>query len=151
MLPRPAESTAWRAPGDSQRFFFAAGYGIFIRAPRQLTFNLQQRDCDAPASRSMEAVFYYGPTPKEIFEQHQAVTGKAEVTAQSLYVRSADLLPAAATPLPNTPIESWDALAQLVRTIDQWSLSAVLYPALDSRRSAFREANPRGARRIWRR
>jgi hypothetical protein len=141
-LTAPGRTYGLAGPGDSQRFFFAAGYGIFIRAPRQLTFNLQQGIVDAPASRSMEVVFYYGPTPKEIFEQHQAVTGKTEVTAQSLYVRTADLLTPAASPLPNTPIETWDALAQLVRTIDQWSLSAVLYPAMDVSSFSFSRGEP---------
>ena len=130
-ITAPGRTFGLAGPGDSQRFFFATGYGIFVRAPRQLTFNLHQGVVDAPAARSMEASFYYGPTPKEIFEQHQAVTGRTEVTAQSLYVRSSDLLPVAASPLPNTPLESWEALSQLVRTLDQWSLSAVLYPALD--------------------
>ena len=108
----------------------------------QLTFNLHQGVVDAPASRSMEAVFYYGPTPKEIFEQHQTVTGKTEVTAQSLYVRSSDLLPSAASPLPSTPIETWEALAQLVRTLDLWSLSGVLYPALDVSSFSFSRGEP---------
>jgi alpha-glucosidase (family GH31 glycosyl hydrolase) len=130
-LTAPGRTYGLAGPGDSQRFFFATGYGIFVRAPRELTFNLHQGAVNAPGSKSMEAVFYYGPTPKEIFEQHQAVTGRTEVTAQSLYVRLPDQLPAAASPLPNTPIDSWETLAQLVRTLDQWSLSGVLYPALD--------------------
>jgi len=69
MLPSSRRPTAWRCilprpaglrpggPGDAQRFFFATGYGIFIRTPRQLTFNLPQGVVNAPAARSMEAVF----------------------------------------------------------------------------------------------
>jgi hypothetical protein len=141
-MTAPGRTFGLAGPGDSQRFFFATGYGIFVRSPRQLTFNLHQGVVDAPASRTMEAVFYYGPTPKEIFEQHQAVTGKTEVTAQSLYVRTSDLLPSAASPLPSTPIETWEALAQLVRTLDQWSMSGVLYPALDVSSFSFSRGEP---------
>jgi len=54
-------------------------------------------------------------------------------------------LPAAAAALPNTPLDSWEALAQLVRTLDQWSLSGVLYPALDV--STFSFARGDAARR----
>ncbi len=116
-------------PGDSQRFFFSNGYGIFVRFPRQCVFDLDHASIQL--SSPMEIVFYYGPTPKEIFEQHQNVTGRTEITAQSLLVPSSDRLPLAASPLPNTPIDSWASLTQLARTLDQWSLSAVLYPALD--------------------
>jgi hypothetical protein len=118
-------------PGDSQRFFFTNSYGIFVRSPRQCAFDLDQGMVRAPSSRSMDLMFYYGPSPKEIFEQHRTVTGRTEITAQSLRLPSADRLPTAASPLPNAPLDSWDALSNLVRTLDQWSLSAVLYPALD--------------------
>jgi hypothetical protein len=117
--------------GDSQRFFFTNGYGIFVRSPRTCTFDLDHGTVRAPASPSMDVIFYYGPTPKEIFEQHQSVTGRTEITAQSLLVPSADRLPSAASPLPGTSLDSWDALSQLVRTLNEWSLSAVIYPALD--------------------
>ncbi len=117
-------------PGDSQRFFFSNGYGIFVRSPRQCKFDLDHGLVHA-SSASMDVMFYYGPTPKEIFEQHQNVTGRTELTSQSLLVRTSDRLPLAASPLPTTPLDSWEALSQLVRTLDQWSLSAVLYPAMD--------------------
>jgi alpha-glucosidase (family GH31 glycosyl hydrolase) len=116
-------------PGDSQRFFFTAGYGMFVRATRQATFDLDHGVIRSPAS--IDLIFYYGPTPKEIFEQHQIVTGKTEITTESLHVPSADRLATAASPLPDAPLDSWDSLERLVRTLDQWSLSAVLYPALD--------------------
>ncbi len=141
-LTAPGTTFGLNGPGDSQRFFFATGYGIFVRSPRQCTFNLHQGVVDAPASRSMEVVFYYGPTPKEIFEQHQIVTGKSEVTAQSMYVRSADLLPPAATPLPHVVLDSWEALSKLVQTLNQWSLSDVLYPALDVSTFSFSRGEP---------
>lgn len=116
-------------PGDSGRFFFTNGYGIFVRSPRECAFNLDGGTVQVSASADI--IFYYGPTPKEIFEQHQSVIGKTEITAQSLLLPSAGRLPLAASALPETPLDTWGALSQLVRTLDQWSLSAVLYPALD--------------------
>ncbi len=110
-------------PGDSQRFFFTSGYGIFVRAPRQCIFDLDHGAIRMPSST--ELTFYYGPTPKEIFEQHQTVTGRQEITARFVQ------MPPAATPLPDTPLDSWDALDRLVKTLDRWSLSDVLYPALN--------------------
>jgi hypothetical protein len=116
-------------PQDSRRFFFTNGYGIFVRAPRDCAFDLDRGVVRAPSS--MDLIFYYASTPKEIFEQHQRVTGRAEITAQSLQMPASDRLPSALSPLPATPLDSWDALSKLVRTLDQWSLSAVLYPAFD--------------------
>src|SRR5580658_782160 len=105
-------------PGDSQRFFFSNGYGIFVRSPRAGTFD---HGTVHALSHSMDVIFYYGPSPKEIFEQHQSVTGRTEITAQSLLVPSADRLPSAASPLPGTSLDSWDALSALVRTLNEWS------------------------------
>jgi alpha-glucosidase (family GH31 glycosyl hydrolase) len=116
-------------PEESQRFFFTASYGIFVRAPRECTFDLAHGLIRAHAS--IDLIFYYGPTPKEIFEQHQTVTGRTEITAQSLRLPSADRLPLAATQLPKTPLDTWNALSTIVRTLNEWSLSAVLYPTLD--------------------
>ena len=116
-------------PGDSQRFFFTSGYGIFVRAPRECTFDLN--DGMVQTRTPIDVIFYYAPTPKEIFELHQIVTGRTEITAQSLRLPSADRLPIAASPLPESPLDSWNALSELMRTLHQWSLSAVLYPALN--------------------
>jgi hypothetical protein len=116
--------------GDSQRFFFSGNYGVFVRSPRLCAFDLDHGTVRAPSS-SMDIAFYYGPTPKEIFEEHQKVTGRTEITAQSLHLPSAARLPMAVSPLPDAPLDSWAALSELVRTLDQWSLSAVLFPALD--------------------
>jgi hypothetical protein len=83
---------------------------MFVRAPRQCAFDLDHGVIHT--SPIFELTFYFGPTPKEIFERHQLVTGNTVID----------------TPLPDTPIDSWDALSQLVRTLNQWSLSAMLYP-----------------------
>src|ERR1043166_4047552 len=65
-------------------FFTSRGYGIFMRAPERCAFDLASGTVQARGSQTIEYVFYYGPTPKEIFEQHQTVTGESEVTAGAL-------------------------------------------------------------------
>ena len=110
--------------------FTSAGYGIFVRAPERCVFDLASGTIEAPGARSIDYVFYYGPTPKEIFEQHQIVTGPTELKEEVLNLPSGGL-PREATPLPKAPIDTWDALGSLVNRLNQWSLSAVLYPAFD--------------------
>ena len=112
-------------------FFTSRGYGIFMRAPERCAFDLASGTVQARGSQTIEYVFYYGPTPKEILEQHQTVAGESEVTAEALELLSPDRLPPTATPLPKMRLDSWQALGDLVRKLNQWSLSAVQYPALD--------------------
>ncbi len=102
-----------------QGFFFTnAGYGIFVRTPERCIFNLPNGTVEMPGAPVIEYTFYYGPTPKEIMEQHWTVvrTGEEEV---------------APTPVPKAAIDSWAALRALVLKLNQWSLSAVLFPALN--------------------
>jgi len=68
---------------------------------------------------------------KEILEQHATIHPQNEVKAEALDLLAPDRLPKQAMPLPKAPVRSWDALAALVRVVNQWSLSAVTYPALD--------------------
>jgi glycosyl hydrolase family 31 len=113
-------------------FFTSAGYGIFVPGPADCFFNTLSGRIAAQGRRSFEYAFYYGPTPKEILEQHRALTPKGEVTGNSLaLLGAARVLPKEATPLPTNAINSWESLSALVTTLNQWSLSAVLYPALD--------------------
>ncbi len=99
-------------------FFTSAGYGMFVRTPERCIFNLPNGTVEMPGSGSIEYVFYYGPTPKEIMEQHWTVmrTAEEEVTP---------------TPVPKISIDSWAALRALVLKLNQWSLSPVLYPTLN--------------------
>jgi hypothetical protein len=99
-------------------FFTSAGYGIFVRTPERCVFNLPNGTVEMPQAGVIEYVFYYGPTPKEIMEQHWTVVR----TAQE------EVAPA---PLPKAAMDSWPALRALVLKLNQWSLSGVLYPTLD--------------------
>jgi alpha-glucosidase (family GH31 glycosyl hydrolase) len=112
-------------------FFTSAGYGMFVRSPADCIFDLNRGAIEAPGADSMEYVFYYGPTAKEILEQYASLISKNEVKAAALDLLSPDRLPKETQKLPAAPIQSWDALAGLVRTLNNWSLSGVPYPALD--------------------
>jgi len=109
-------------------FFTSAGYGVFSESPEPLTYDLTNGVIQSRGD-AIELDFYYGPTAKEIMEQHETVHPHNEVKAESL-----DLLPSPpkqATPLPRDPVRTWEAFAALIRTLNQWTLSAVIYPALD--------------------
>src|SRR5579883_1276519 len=104
-------------------FFTSAGYGIYVESPDPCLFDMDGGAIQARSS-SIEFDFYYGPTAKEIMEQHENTHPHNEVKAASLDLLTANQLPKQATPLPKTSIKSWDAFAALIRTINQWSLSA---------------------------
>jgi alpha-glucosidase (family GH31 glycosyl hydrolase) len=112
-------------------FFTSAGYGIFMRSPERCVFDMTSGAVEAPGATSIEFMFYWGPTAKEILEQHQTVAGVTEVPSEALDVMPAERLPKEATPLPKTPLDSWDALGATIRRLNEWSLSGVLYPAFD--------------------
>jgi alpha-glucosidase (family GH31 glycosyl hydrolase) len=111
--------------------FTSAGYGIYVRSASACSFDMADGVIDAPGASSIEYFLYYGPTAKEMLEQHANVIGQAEVQARSLDLLSPDKLPKEAAKLPEGEIRSWDALTALVRRLNQWALSAVIYPALD--------------------
>jgi glycosyl hydrolase family 31 len=112
-------------------FYTSAGYGMFVRSAMPCLFDTASGTVQAPNAKSIEYFVYYGPTAKEILEQHSSVIGQREVMPASLDLLTSSRLPKEATPLPRTPVQSWDALAALVRRLNEWALSAVTYPALD--------------------
>jgi len=111
-------------------FFTSAGFGIYLESPEPCRFDLPKGEIQSESS-SIEYDFYYGPTAKEILEQHETAHPHNEVKADALDLLTPDRVPKEAGRLPKTPVRSWDALAALVRTVNQWSLSAISYPALD--------------------
>jgi alpha-glucosidase (family GH31 glycosyl hydrolase) len=96
-------------------FLTSNGYGVLMRLPALCTFDLEAGTIQAERAPMIDFVFYYGPSPKEILEQHQIVIGRAD----------------GPTPLPKKAIDGWPAFAELVRTLNHWCLSGILYPAFD--------------------
>jgi glycosyl hydrolase family 31 len=121
----------------------SAGYGVFVRSPSRCAYDLTGGVVRAAGAGSIEYLFYYGPTPKEILEQHATALGvNRELKASALDLLSPEQLPKGAGRLPygaasaiafrdESPINSWADLGALVRKLNEWSLSGILYPALD--------------------
>lgn len=116
---------------DRGFFFTSAGYGMFVRYPGRCVFDLSSGTIRGAGASSIEYLFYFGPTAKEVMEQHGNFNPLLEVKGDSLDLLTRGTLPAGARPLPAGAVGSWDALAGLVRRLNEWSLSAVVYPALD--------------------
>jgi hypothetical protein len=119
----------------------STGYGVFMLSHGPWTFDLTDGVVGMANAASIDYLFYYGPTPKEILEQHATtISVNREVKSAALDLLSPEQVPAQAmrygTKSANVlgdegPIDSWDALGALVRKLNHWSLSAILYPALD--------------------
>jgi hypothetical protein len=115
-----------------QGFFFTnSGYGVYVRSPERCVFDMANATVLVAGASSIEYLFYYGPTAKEVLEQHATFNPTPEVDAERLDLLAADRLPKQVSPLPDGAVRTWDALASLVRTMNQWSLSGVTYPALN--------------------
>jgi hypothetical protein len=112
-------------------FFTSAGYGVSVRSPSRCVFDMISGTIHASGATSIEYSFYFGPAAKEVMEQYGNIISLPEVKGDALDLLTRATLPKAATALPARVIESWEELAGLVRTLNQWSLSAVIYPALD--------------------
>jgi hypothetical protein len=113
-------------------FFTSGGYGVFVRSPGFCTFDLREGVVRRAGAESIDYLFYYGPTPKEILEQHAtSLNVNREVKSAALDLLSPEQLPKQATQLTAEPITTWQGFSRLVRRLNDWSLSAVLYPALD--------------------
>jgi hypothetical protein len=105
----------------------SAGFGEFYPARGSYRFDLAAARPDTvtvemPAER-VDFFFYYGPTPKEIFEEHFAVAGPVDRFGEADFkVRESR----------GTAGEgSWDALSAAIRTLLHASLSAQLIPEFD--------------------
>jgi hypothetical protein len=111
-------------------FYTSNGYGVYLPGAQVVTYDLMLGRAFLRNEDRIEFAFYHGGSPKEILEQHLTVAGQTEVTIDSLRLL-VDGVPKEATKLVDQKIDSWGALANLVRALNHLSLSAVLYPAFD--------------------
>ncbi|MGO9093922.1 MAG: hypothetical protein ACLQGV_01750 [Bryobacteraceae bacterium] len=106
----------------------SAGYGEYFRTPGAYTFDLASSRPDrwrttVPGDR-VEFFFYYGPSPKEILEEHLRAAAEAE------YFGAADLT--IRKPSRNSAGQaSWDELRGTVYALQHESMSAMLVPSFD--------------------
>lgn len=111
-------------------FYTNNGYGVYLPGKEVVAYDLAAGTALKRNAAQIEFAFYHGGAPKEILEQNLIVAGQTEVTIDSLALLRPERVPKEATKL-GQKIDSWAALANLVRTLNHLSLSAVLYPALD--------------------
>lgn len=106
------------------------GYGEYFRAEGVYRYEFgRSRRVLSPGASECEYFFYYGPTPKEILEEHVAVERPPVHIVWSLFDLQSRL-PERWFRLPESPPD-WDGLAALIRWVQQCSYSAVLLPALN--------------------
>ncbi len=106
------------------------GYGEYFRPRGVYRYEFGGvRRVLAPDGPESECFFYYGPTLREILEQHAAVEQPVRRVDWAMF-RLRESRPQASLPLP-TPSCDWEGLASLVRWVQQASYSAMLLPAVD--------------------
>lgn len=109
----------------------STGFGQYFSSPAVYDFDLAAAVPDRVQVRAiltarLEYFFYYGPTPKEILEEHLLVTGAISPVSPTLVATlRAGSLPKYATLVPDLP------LAELVAWLNHASMSGVIAPAVD--------------------
>jgi hypothetical protein len=114
-----------RVFGAPPFLFTSKGYGLYVRSGEHYALGGGKLSAEWPTS-AIDYVFYYGPTPKEIFEQHAITMGLDEVKSNAL-----DLLTRAQLPKQATIVKSAANVNQFVAELIQRTLSGVIYPAVD--------------------
>ncbi|MGB9604826.1 MAG: hypothetical protein ACPL88_02960, partial [Bryobacteraceae bacterium] len=121
------------------------GYGEFFPTGGVYAYVFgKTRRVEAPLVAS-EYFFYYGPTPKEILEEHLTVAGAPRRPDWESF-RLGKRLPAEGAPLPE-PEPSWEGLRRLLDWLLRCSYSAILLPAIEIR--GWRAADEEVRRRAY--
>jgi hypothetical protein len=90
-----------------------AEYGEYHTIPGSYRFDFTAADRYRITAPGIDYYFYYGPDPKEIFEEHNAVR------------------PAAAWPVPSERFGSWNSLRESLLRLVHGAMSAVVAPEFD--------------------
>lgn len=128
--PRAAEKLDLRGAAIETRrpfLFSTTGYGEFFQRPGLYRFDLAAAE---PGLRrvtitadTLEYFFYFGPTVKEVFEEHLAIAGAPQVFgADAFRVRE---------PAGSVEDGSWASLNATVRAILHGAVSGRLIPEFD--------------------
>jgi len=128
--PRPAEKLDLRGMAIETRrpfLFSTAGYAEFFQGPGLYRFDLAAAEPGLRrltiAGDTLEYFFYFGPTVKEVFEEHLAITGAPQFFgADAFRVRA---------PAGSVADGSWASLNDTVRSILHGAMSGRLIPEFD--------------------
>lgn len=122
---------------NSERPFLISseGYAEFHVSPGSYKFDMgkpESYSVEAAGAESVEYYFFYGPSPKDIFEQLLFVTGPVERLTPAQF-RGLASAPTGASMLPGPAQGSWQALTDLLHRLANASLSGIILPAIDLR------------------
>jgi alpha-glucosidase (family GH31 glycosyl hydrolase) len=111
------------------------GYGLHHTASGRYFFDVAATTADRChiallGGRRFEYYFYYGPRPKDVYEEHMGVVPPQGYARFSLLSRLE--LPRRAHLLPDGETPSWTSLEGAVRSLTHVSLSGILNPAFDA-------------------
>jgi len=114
-----AQERRW---GSDDAFVLSSlGYGEFHRRA-------------ANATDLSERFFYYGPSLKEVLEQHMLAFGQPDgLGPEIVEVLRPSQRPRESAPPADSQVNSWPALHDLVRRLIDASMTAILYPSVDLR------------------
>ena len=115
----------------------SAGYGEYYRGGQEYVFDLGQgeagrRRVTVRGSEELEYYFYYGPTPKEILEEHLALGAPgASLHEGDFGILEAGKVPRDVARLPGPAEGSWSGLRESVQALMHAGFSAMLTSAFD--------------------
>ncbi len=119
-----------RITGDPDLLLSSSGYGLVYRTPGNYVYDLGATEPGVMrvvlnGADSMEEFFYYGASPKEIFETRRQQLSLDELPSEYLRILSERELPGDVTHVPP------GGDCEFVRSLAQLSMSGRLYPAAD--------------------
>lgn len=130
------------------------GYGEYFPKPGTYLFDLaadkpNRRRVEVRGRDHVEYFFHYGPTPKEILEEHVTVSGGlSNIDWSEFQLLEARTLPKEAVKLAGPRWASWEGVRESLAWLFSASYSAVLLPAFDV--SAHQAGEGALARRLMR-
>lgn len=116
-------------------FLSSAGYGIDFPRLAGVTADLTHADrftVEAPDLPGAEFVFYLGPSFKEIYEQRRQSFSPPGLSPAALDPIDPRHPPQQVGPTLDAPVLNWDGLRSFVRALTATSVSALLYPLVDT-------------------
>ena len=113
------------------------GYGIYDDSKGSLVLDLARSRPDryrisVRGAEEFAYYMYYGPDPKQIFEEHSSVSERPKSLSHGSFdILERAQLPRIATALPPAPSPAPEALCGIVHSLVNASMSAILVPAFD--------------------
>jgi hypothetical protein len=140
----PVESRGRKMAAEKPFLISSLGYGLHHTSPGDFEFDLaangeRRYRVSARGANWFEYYLHFGPTPKEILEEHKGVVAPpGEIRPWHFAILHERRLPRAAMRIPSAAEPSWESLRKTVVSLVNGSMSAILLPAMDI--ESYREA-----------